>query len=153
MALELKKEWPVVPATANFDKLPAEWPAKEHEAFDLTNGPSENHPMTFIRASRLRTYLWFSFSPFGYTEAASTPKEVLRRSALGQSKNLWYLPEQSVVRDPSEKLFHRTEVLTVKGVNNGLRGVGYTGRNPAVWLPSIAIGAVWAYRWASTGTN
>uniref|UniRef100_A0A7S1IKH8 Uncharacterized protein n=1 Tax=Eutreptiella gymnastica TaxID=73025 RepID=A0A7S1IKH8_9EUGL len=150
MALAVKKEWPVVPATAKFADAPAEWPSPVHAKFATHDGPSENQLVQFMRASRLRSKLWFAINPSPYTEAASATKEVMRRQAL--AGNLWYLPEQAVVRDTSEALFHRTEVLTVKGVNNGLRGIGFVRKNPVFWGPAGLLGFVWAYRWASTGT-
>ena len=74
----------MVPATANYDNVPAEWPAPEHTTYAVTEGPSEDRLMTFIRASRIRSWIWFQLTPYGYNEGASMPTEgvFLRRIAL-----------------------------------------------------------------------
>lgn len=124
MALEIKREWHVVPATKKFADVPTEWPAKEHERFALPYGPSEGRIVSFMRASRIRNRLLFTLNPTGYTEDTYVTKEgvwnqgnwnffclaspALRRQALAESKNLWYLPERPVVADQLETIVNRS---------------------------------------------
>uniref|UniRef100_UPI002FE4FABA UQCR10 n=1 Tax=Euglena gracilis TaxID=3039 RepID=UPI002FE4FABA len=153
MALEIKREWHVVPATKKFADVPTEWPAKEHERFALPYGPSEGRIVSFMRASRIRNRLLFTLNPTGYTEDTYVTKEALRRQALAESKNLWYLPERPVVADQLETIVNRSTFFVVKGhKNKGLIGIAGARHNPLVWLPTLALGGVWAWRWASAGT-
>jgi len=153
MALQIHaKEWHVVPTTKKFADAPTEWPAKEHERFALTYGPSEGRFVSFMRSSRIRNYFLFKLNPTGYTANTYVPKEGLRRQALAASGNLWYLPERPVVRDQKETLLNRTPRLSVKGTKNGIWGVPAVRHNPIVWTPTLVLGLAWAWRWHSAGT-
>ena len=88
MALAVKKEWPVVPATGKFANAPAEWPSPVHATFATHDGPSENQLVQFIRSSRIRSKVWFAISPSPYSEAAAHTTEGMP---------LWYLRDFNVL--------------------------------------------------------
>eukprot|EP01004_Peranema_trichophorum_P000399 NODE_10446_length_515_cov_1.551020_g9798_i0.p1 GENE.NODE_10446_length_515_cov_1.551020_g9798_i0~~NODE_10446_length_515_cov_1.551020_g9798_i0.p1 ORF type:complete len:151 (+),score=10.30 NODE_10446_length_515_cov_1.551020_g9798_i0:36-488(+) len=136
-------EWKTVPAiNHDLQSAPRDWPSPIHQVHDFSKAPPLSPITQFIYASRARS----AVASFLRILPEQTTPVLARQNALKASGNLWYLEHQPYVATPWENIKLR-QSRSFKGQRFGQFGSVYTNRPLWQWAPTVALFAVFAFRY------